>query len=103
MREFFHNRFLLAGIFVSLLIAGVLSYYASSSPDGLEKVAEDKGFIDSAKESANAGTPLADYGVSGVDNERLSVGLSGIVGVVVTLIVAAFIFKALAKKGKQKN
>jgi cobalt/nickel transport protein len=100
MKEFLQNKFLRAGLLVSLAIAGVLSYYASSQPDGLEKVAEDKGFLDTAKDSANAGTPLADYGITGLENERLSVGLSGIIGVIVTLIVAFAIFKTLAKKGK---
>ena len=54
------------GLAVSLLLAGVVSYYASSSPDGLEKVAGDIGFIESAEDSAVAGSPLSDYGVSGV-------------------------------------
>ena len=100
MKEFLQNKFLRAGLLVSLAIAGVLSYYASSQPDGLEKVAEDKGFLDTAKDSVNAGTPLADYGITGLENERLSVGLSGIIGVIVTLIVAFATFKTLAKKGK---
>jgi cobalt/nickel transport protein len=100
MKTFFSNKFLLAGIFVSLAVAGVLSYYASSSPDGLEKVAEDKGFLDTAKDSINSGTPLADYGVSGIENERLSVGLSGLVGVIATLLVAGLLFKVIAKRGK---
>ena len=100
MKEFLQNKFLRAGLLVSLAIAGVLSYYASSQPDGLEKVAEDKGFLDTAKDSVNAGTPLADYGITGLENERLSVGLSGIIGVIVTLIVAFAIFTTLAKKGK---
>lgn len=100
MKEFLQNKFLRAGLLVSLAIAGVLSYYASSQPDGLEKVAEDKGFLDTAKDSVNAGTPLADYGITGLENERLSVGLSGIIGVIVTLMVAFAIFKTLAKKGK---
>jgi cobalt/nickel transport protein len=103
MKEFLQNKFLLAGIFVSLGVAGILSYYASSDPDGLEKVAEDKGFLDTAKDSANAGTPLADYGVEGIENERLSVGLSGVIGVFVTLIVAALIFKMIATRGKQNR
>lgn len=103
MKIFFENKFLLAGIFVSLAVAGVISYYASSDPDGLERVAEDEGFLDTAKESANAGTPLADYGVSGIDNERLSVGLSGVIGVFVTLLVAAFIFNQIAKRGKRSH
>ncbi len=100
MKEFLTNKFLFAGIAISLLTAGVLSFYASSSPDGLEKVAEEKGFLDTAKDPINSGSPLADYGVSGVDNERLSVGLSGLVGVIATLLVSALIFRFLAKKGK---
>lgn len=100
MKVFLENKFLLAGVLLSLAVAGIVSYYASSSPDGLEKVAEDKGFIDTAKDSINAGTPLSDYGVSGIENERLSVGLSGIIGVFVTLLVAGWIFRTLAKKGK---
>jgi cobalt/nickel transport protein len=100
MKALFTNKFLLAGVLVSLAVAGVLSFYASSSPDGLEKVAEDKGFLDTAKESVNSGTPLADYGVVGIENERLSVGLSGLVGVIATLLVAGLLFKVIAKKGK---
>ena len=103
MKAFLENKFLLAGILVSLAVAGFISYYASSHPDGLERVAEDEGFLHTAKDSANSGTPLADYGVSGIDNERLSVGLSGVIGVFVTLIVAALIFKAIAKRGKINN
>ncbi|CAB4680854.1 MAG: hypothetical protein F2658_01995 [Actinobacteria bacterium] len=98
MREFIKNKFLLGGILVSIFVAGFISYYASSSPDGLEKVAEDKGFLDTAKDSANSGSFLADYGVAGIDNERLSVGLSGLIGVIATLSVSLLIFKTLAKK-----
>ena len=82
---------------VSIFVAGFISYYASSSPDGLEKVAEDKGFLDTAKDSANSDSFLADYGIAGIDNERLSVGLSGIIGVIATLSVSLLIFKTLAK------
>jgi cobalt/nickel transport protein len=98
MREFIKNKFLLGGILVSIFVAGFISYYASSSPDGLEKVAEDKGFLDTAKDSANSGSFLADYGVAGIDNERLSVGLSGLIGVIATLSVSLLLFKTLVKK-----
>ena len=73
---------------VALVIAGGLSFYASGHPDGLEFVAESTGFLDTAKDSAAAGSPLADYGVSGVENARLSGGLAGIIGVLVTLLLA---------------
>jgi cobalt/nickel transport protein len=98
MKEFLKNKFLLAGILVSIFVAGFLSFYASSSPDGLEKVAENKGFLDTAQESANSGSVLADYGVAGIDNERLSVGLSGLIGVIATLAISLIIFKTIARK-----
>ncbi len=41
-----NRKFYIAGFIVSLFLAGVVSFYASSSPDGLEKVAQDVGFID---------------------------------------------------------
>ncbi len=91
------------GLAVSLLLAGVVSYYASSSPDGLEKAAEDVGFIDSAEDSAVAGSPLSDYGVSGVADERLSVGLAGVVGVALTAAVAFGLFMWLARRGQHED
>jgi cobalt/nickel transport protein len=84
------TRNLLIALFVvSLLFAGVISYYASSSPDGLEKVSEDHGISAQAKDHDLDDSPLADYGVSGVDNARLSGGLAGIIGVGVTFAVAS--------------
>ncbi len=90
-----------AGIVISLFIAGFVSYYASSAPDGLEKVAGDQGFLASATDSANAGLPTAGYGIEGVDSERLSVGLAGILGVVVIAIVAFGLFYFLGRGKKE--
>lgn len=73
---------------VALLLAGVVSYYASAHPDGLEYVAGKTGFLDSASEHGAADSPLADYGTKGVDNARLSGGLAGVIGTVVVLVLA---------------
>jgi len=73
---------------VALLLAGVVSYYASANPDGLEYVAGKTGFLDSASEHGAADGPLADYGTKGVDNARLSGGLAGVIGTVVVLVLA---------------
>ncbi len=94
------NTFILIGIVVSLFFAGIISNFASGSPDGLEKVAEDTGFIETAQDSAVATSPLADYGVSIVENEFLSTGLSGVIGVAVTALVAFGLFKLLKPKQK---
>jgi cobalt/nickel transport protein len=82
----------------ALSLAGGLSFYASSSPDGLEKVAEDKGFLESAQDSALSNSPLADYGLAGLDSERLSVGIAGVVGVVATAVIALALFTLIKKR-----
>jgi cobalt/nickel transport protein len=94
------KKFYIGGALVSLLLAGVVSFYASSHPDGLEKVAGDVGFIETAKDPATAGSALADYGVKGVENERASVGFAGAIGVAATGAVATGLFIFLGKRKK---
>jgi cobalt/nickel transport protein len=92
------KNFYLVGLLITLVLAGGVSFYASSSPDGLEKVATEIGFIDSAKDHALSDAPLADYGVKGIENERLSVGAAGIIGVLATGAVATGLFFVLRRK-----
>ena len=96
-----NRKFYIGGFIVSLFLAGVVSFYASSSPDGLEKVAGDIGFIETAKDHTNADGTLADYGVKGIDNERASVGVAGVIGVIGTAVVAGIGFKLIARKPKK--
>ncbi|MTB89128.1 PDGLE domain-containing protein [Aeromicrobium senzhongii] len=55
------RRFLVAALALSLLLAGVVSAYASGHPDGLERVARAHGFAHTAGTSVTAGSPMADY------------------------------------------
>jgi cobalt/nickel transport protein len=96
-----NKKFLISGFVVSLFLAGVVSFYASSNPDGLEKVAEDIGFIATAEEHTYADGALADYGVKGIENERASVGIAGVIGVIGTAIVGGVLFTFLARKPKK--
>jgi cobalt/nickel transport system permease protein len=84
--------FLGLGLAVAALLAFFVSPFASSQPDGLEKVSIDKGFDDTAADHALADGPLADYGVEGVDDERLSTGLAGLIGVALCFAVGAGVF-----------
>jgi cobalt/nickel transport protein len=93
-----NKKFLAAGFLVSIFLAGVVSFYASSDPDGLEKVAGDIGFIETAKDHTYADGALADYGVKGIENERASVGVAGIIGVIGTAVVAGVMFRFIARK-----
>ncbi len=97
-----NRKFIIVGLIVSALLAGGASFYASSNPDGLEKVATDIGFIDSAKDHANSDTTLANYGVKGIENERLSGGVAGLIGVVATGAISGGLFLLLRRK-KPKN
>ena len=94
-----YRRFWIVGLVVTLLNAGVASWYASGSPDGLEWAAEKAGFIDTAQDSAVAGSPLADYSVGGVENGRLSGGLAGLLGVLATLALAGGLTVLLRRRG----
>jgi cobalt/nickel transport protein len=94
---------------VTLLIAGGVSYLASSSPDGLDsatlqgcEVVETDGaeeltgdcIAQHAADHALAESPLADYTIAGGDGTG---GLAGVIGVLVTLVVAGAAFWAIAR------
>lgn len=80
---------LLAGLAVSLLVAVVVSAWASAHPDGLEHVAETLGFAGTAEDSVTSGSPLADYSAPGVADPRVSGGLAGVIGIGVVAAVMA--------------
>jgi len=93
----------------TLLIAGVVSYFASSSPDGLDsatlrgcEVVEtaDGEELDGhcmaqhASEHTLSASPLADYAIGGRDGTG---GIAGLIGVLVTVAVAGSAFWLIAR------
>jgi hypothetical protein len=74
------KKWWLIGLGVALLLATV-SPLASGSPDGLEKVAEQQGFSDSAK--AAPFQVVADYLFPGIQNETMATIVAGWLGVLV--------------------
>ncbi|MEH1165404.1 PDGLE domain-containing protein [Micromonospora sp. CPCC 205539] len=104
--------FLVGGLLVALLLAGVVSNYASSHPDGLDSSLLKGCTVDAddtitggscpaqqARDHELADSPLADYGVRGVENGFLSTGLSGVLGVLLTFAVGAGGFWLLRRRG----
>lgn len=87
------------GVVVALLVAGVGSFYASSNPDGLEYVAEQAGFLDTAEENSTADGPLAGYQTRGVEDDRLSGGLAGVLGALVVLLLVGGLTWAVRRRG----
>jgi PDGLE domain len=73
--------FTILALAVAVGLATAVSPYASSSPDGLEKVADDKAFLEQGTlHSVQEESPIPDYAFPGVDDARVATGLAGFVG-----------------------
>ena len=108
--------FLAGGLLVALLLAGVVSSFASGSPDGLDATAR-QGCTFNADDEITGGTcmlqkerehqladsPLADYGIRGLGNDALSTGLSGVLGVLVTFGLGAGLFWLVRRRTTEET
>jgi hypothetical protein len=97
------RHFFVAFAVAALLLAGLVSSVASSSPDGLERVAQDNGMAAEEQEHAMADSPLAGYGIGAIDSELLSGGLAGVLGVGVVLALTAGLTLALRRRADQDH
>jgi len=107
--------FLAGGLLVALLLAGVVSNFASSSPDGLDATARKGCTFDSHGEITGgscmlqreqdhqlADSPLSGYGIRGIDNPYLSTGLAGVLGVLVTFAIGGGVFWLVRRRNPEK-
>lgn len=92
-----------AGLLVALILAGFVSFYADSDPDGLSRVAEDKGFSSSETEHKTADGTFSGYATRGIDNARLSGGVAGVVGCAVVLVIAGGVAYAVRRRGSASD
>lgn len=88
MRRVSTRALVVVGVLVALLLAGGVSFYASSSPDGLNRVAQDQGFSRTGRSHASEKSPLAGYQTKGLHGKRLSRGVAGVAGSLVVLVLA---------------
>lgn len=87
---------LIGGGLLSLVLV-ILSPLASTHPDGLEWVAEQKGFLDTAQGALYEIIP--DYVMPGISNEALATIAAGIIGAAVVFALAFF----TAQRSKSKS
>jgi cobalt/nickel transport protein len=72
---------ILVGLLLAAVVALFLSPFASSWPDGLERVAQDKGFLQKAEEVKPVySSPIPDYVFPGLKNEKVATSIAGILG-----------------------
>lgn len=93
------RRWWLVGVVLVVAIVVVLAPLASADPDGLERVAEDLGFID---RSGNL-LPglLGDYAIPGVDDPAISTILSGLLGVAIVGGGILLLGRLLARRSRK--
>lgn len=103
--------YIFIGLLVSLILAIVVSPFASSWPDGLERVAEDKGFIEKG-EGPQAWTlsPIPDYAIPGLGESGLATAAAGLIGTLVVFGVGwglAYVLRSrsndIEEVGKEKK
>lgn len=87
---------------ITLVTAGVLSPWASPHPDGLERVAEDNGFIDQAG-ALHEWAPIPDYEVAGIPWTTVRVGLAGVIGSGIMVAVLWASMKGLSSRRGRAN
>lgn len=83
------------GLIVLVVVAA--AFLASGDPDGLERVAEDTGFLDAAE-----GSPfsiIADYVFPGLDGPAATIA-AGVIGVAVVFGVVWLIGRLLARRSR---
>jgi len=97
--------FIIVALLVSVFLAVVVSPFASSSPDGLEKVAEDRGFLDKAEHQPPAWkhSPIPDYAVAGIKNESVGTALAGLTGTLLVFAVGLAVAKVISRKKALKS
>ena len=84
-----------------LLVGGGLSQFASPWPDGLEKVAAEKGFLEKEAGPSALAAPLAGYLWPGIRCEKASTALAGLFGVVLVFGLGWGLGKLLKKREPQ--
>ena len=78
-----NKKEILFGLLVAAFLAVVLSPFASPWLDGLEKVAEDKGFLEKGEVEPVISAPIPDYAWPGLKSEKLATSAAGILGTMI--------------------
>ncbi|MBN1114460.1 MAG: PDGLE domain-containing protein [Oligoflexia bacterium] len=89
-------------ILLSLVLAVFISPFASSSPDGLEWVAEIKGFLSSGEEIIYwTHSLMPDYRIAFISGEGLSTSVAGFLGTIICFIASLLFFRIFLRKRKK--
>jgi hypothetical protein len=99
---------MLSFLVVALLLSGVVSYWASTAPDGLDKAMTQSGLLaaeqprgaasEVGQSPAKSTAPLADYRVRGIASPFVSNALAGVGGTLLVLVIVLGLGRFLRKR-----
>lgn len=96
--------FAILGLLVAIFLATFVSPFASSSPDGLEKVAAQKGFAHKAEgHEIWKWAPIPDYVLPGVQRESIGTALAGLIGTLLVFVVAVVIGRVVVRRSRSAS
>ena len=89
------KRDVLIGLGLAMVLA-IFSFLASSSPDGLERVAKDKNFLEKTNNIIKS--PIPDYLFPGINNEKLAGSFAGIAGTLIVFVSGIALARLLKER-----
>jgi cobalt/nickel transport system permease protein len=98
MSKSFRN-WLLATAAICVVVVITASLWASADPDGLERVAEDLGFIDQGE--APGFQLLPDYTIPGLDGPTSTI-VAGLVGMAIVVGLMLVVGKLLSRRSRSQ-
>lgn len=94
-------RWVIAGLIIAAAVVVFLAPAASSNPDGLDRVSEDKEFAEKGEDPGFEILP--DYTIPGIDNEWATVVLAGLIGVGIVFVVPIAVGSVLRQTRKAER
>lgn len=92
------RRMMVAGLIVAAVLAVLLSPLASMMPDGLERVAENLGFIHKGEGAGALKAPIPDYAMPGLGRGAVATSVAGLAGVLLTFAAAYGLGRLIKRK-----
>jgi cobalt/nickel transport system permease protein len=86
----------LVGLGIAVLVVVILAPLASPDPDGLERVAEDKGFLGQAQDALYSILP--DYTIPWIDDPTVTTIVAGLIGLAIVFGVMWAVGRLLARR-----
>ena len=93
--------FLALALALAVGLAVFASPYASSSPDGLQKVAGSKGFLaDGRLHTIQERSPVPGYAFPGIRDPRLATALAGLFGTLLVALVGVAVVELARRRSR---